>query len=233
MSDDYVGAQIRRINRNVLFVGIFCGAVAIAIVVVLFINMDGRIFDFSEGTWVPLAIALGFLIAAIAAYRKRQHRITDPGKHPVMEWLAGYGDPAVVRQQIENEIRQAKPLRFGSALVTESWILVPSRWSMWLMNLNSVAWVYQKVTQHSTNGIPTGKTYQACFRSKEGAQFDLKLSKKNAEAFLRLINDRQPWAILGFSDEKQKAYTSDRANFVAVVNQRRNELEDRRPMMAP
>ena len=76
-----------------------------------------------------------------------------------------------------------------------------------------VAWAYQSTTQHRTNGIPTGKTYAAVLRTMDGKSYTLGMKEKEVQALLTAIQTALPGVVLGYDDELEKLYKSDRNAF--------------------
>ena len=76
-----------------------------------------------------------------------------------------------------------------------------------------VAWAYQSTTQHRTNGIPTGKTYAAVLRTMDGKSYTLGMKEKEVQALLAAIQTALPGVVLGYDDELEKLYKSDRNAF--------------------
>lgn len=84
-----------------------------------------------------------------------------------------------------------------------------------------IIWAYQHITQHRTNGIPTGKTYAMMFKAADGKNFEIPSKKKEIEAcqeyFMRLIPD----AIFGYSNELEQMYRKERQQMAGEVLRRR------------
>src|SRR5207302_1608302 len=78
---------------------------------------------------------------------------------PIYKWLEHYTQPpATTAQMIEEELRRpAEVWSIGSLKLTSSWLMNQSFFDLTIMNLIEVVWVYQKVTRHYYNFIPTGK----------------------------------------------------------------------------
>jgi len=85
-----------------------------------------------------------------------------------------------------------------------------------------VAWAYQSTTQHRTNGIPTGKTYAAILRTMDGKQYTLGMAEAAVQTLLETMSTALPGVVLGYDDELEKLYKSDRAAF-------RRRWEDKMP----
>jgi len=226
MTDDYLAKKIRESSGISVWTGIFLLIAGAG----LFLGLT--YFDvslsFSGYAGLFFFLAGGLALAGIwSLWRGLKWRI-DPDSHPMIASLDRYGDPATMRRQINEEVRESEPLKVGPASVTKSWMLFPQH-DVAPIPVESIAWAYQKVTQHSTNGIKTYKTHQICLRSREGVTIEVESSEDGAMALLKLIADRQPWVKIGFDKESERTFVLDRANFVAWIDRRRDEMENRRP----
>jgi hypothetical protein len=87
-----------------------------------------------------------------------------------------------------------------------------------------VLWAYKKITKHSVNFIPTGKTYEAIV-SCYGGTATITGKEKHVDALLDYVRARAPWAIHGYSAEIATAFAKHQDEFVSAVEQRRQELQ--------
>ncbi len=92
-----------------------------------------------------------------------------------------------------------------------------------VLRVEDLLWAYKKVTKHSINLIPTGKTYQAVVQAYGGAA-ELPGSQKKVDELLQEFAKRAPWAIVGFSAEIQQLWTKQNRDFCAAVEERRQKL---------
>ena len=83
-------------------------------------------------------------------------------------------------------------------------------------------WGYKKVTKHSVNFIPTGKTY-ACILACSGGTAEVTGREKDVDALLAFAAERAPWAMFGYTDELSRAFKHKTAEFCEVVEQRKRE----------
>ena len=83
-------------------------------------------------------------------------------------------------------------------------------------------WAYKRVTRHSVNFIPTGKTYAgvlACY----GGTAEVTGRQAKVDSVLAFAAERVPWAIFGFSDELSKLFKQKTQDFCSAVEQRKRE----------
>jgi hypothetical protein len=91
-----------------------------------------------------------------------------------------------------------------------------------VLRFHDVLWAYKKITRHSINFIPTGKTYEAivaCY----GGTATIGGKEKQVNELLNFIQQRAPWAIYGFSDQLAATFNKHNADFARGVEQRRQE----------
>jgi hypothetical protein len=85
-------------------------------------------------------------------------------------------------------------------------------------------WAYMKVTQHRTNGIPTGKTYTALVWDRHGMCITINGREKTIRDMLEGILSRAPWAFGGYAADIEKTWKANRAGFIGAVDQRRTSV---------
>jgi hypothetical protein len=82
-------------------------------------------------------------------------------------------------------------------------------------------WVYKKVTSHSVNFIPTGKSYELALHDKLGRERTIKLSEGEVNDTIVKIAGHAPWAVVGFDPEIKTMWDKQRDEFYAMVEQRK------------
>ena len=91
-----------------------------------------------------------------------------------------------------------------------------------LTRLDDLVWVYQKVTKHSVNFIPTGKSYAAILCDRNGARLEVQANEAQALALLNLLVNRNPWMMVGYDAAREKAWNKERAAILQAIDARRN-----------
>ena len=84
-----------------------------------------------------------------------------------------------------------------------------------------VAWAYQSITKHRTNGIPSGKTYAVVIRLMDGRSYTISQPKKKAEQLLQAMEQALPGTVFGYSNELEQVYLNQRGSFAARWEQAR------------
>ena len=177
-----------------------------------------------DGYWF-LGISLPLLALAGWNLSKWVKRTSDFAQHPIVKALGGQQAVIQYGAQIEMEMT-AGGEKIGAATLTANWIAVPYYFGTHMARLDDLVWVYKKITKHSYNFIPTGKTYEALLWRRNGTSVSVSGKEKQVDGLLqKLVNERIPWVIPGFSAELDNAWKKDRAGFLAAVDQRRGKAK--------
>jgi uncharacterized protein DUF6709 len=179
--------------------------------------------SFRRPGYIVIGVALLFLLLfawqAIPAWRFWR----NPEAHPVAQRIAKWGDPMAVAAEAEHEyenaiVRGKRGWRLGNKFLARG-----SLFSFNLFRMQDVLWAHKKITKHSVNFIPTGKSYEAIVYCYGGTAM-IGGSEKHVNEILGFVQQRAPWAIYGYSAELAAMFTKNQANFVRSVEQRRQEF---------
>lgn len=176
--------------------------------------------DFHTSGYIGLGI--GFLVAAIAGIGVLLAllRFANPGAHPAMKALARFGNAEMVTNEINMEMTNPHDQVGKKIHFTRGW-LVSTTNGLQAVPYRDMLWCYKQVTQHRTNGIPTGKTYAAHVMDKHGTQIILPGKEDQVNAVLEQTVRNSPGIVVGYSDELNALWKKDRARFAAAVEERR------------
>jgi hypothetical protein len=177
----------------------------------------------SNGLWVPIIVVGAIFVYAALKCKKAILRFREIEKTPVWEALAVYGQPRQLSSEIEQDLL-AGSVKYGNLKITPHWLIQKSLFDTWTSPVAEVAWAYKGITQHKTNGIPTGKTYSVTIVGRHGQRTTVKASKSRAEALMLELMQRVPYAIFGYSDDLKKAWNSDKRGFLAAVDDRKQRF---------
>jgi hypothetical protein len=180
---------------------------------------------YRTGGTVGLVLCGLVLLFAGWSLRGALRRIADPSLHPIMVRLKVIGEPAALAARLDGELATAQgPRAFGEAKITPSFLLRTSGLTLDVCLLDDIVWAHGKVTQHRTNGIPTGKTFAVIIHDRHRTTFELPCGKDEVlKAFLQELSGRAPWALFGHSDDLEKAWAKTPAEVIAAVERRRSE----------
>lgn len=180
----------------------------------------------TESFRLPGYIAIGCMLVVavllvkfgLPAWRYRQ----DVSSHPVVKRVATWGDPLGIALEARREADSPR-YKGGGWLVTDKYLIRSTFFVFDVLRLSDLLWAYKKVTKHSVNFIPTGKTY-ACILACYGGSAEVTGKEATVDAILRFANERAPWAIFGFSEELKQLFSKSTREFCAAVEQRKREL---------
>lgn len=166
-----------------------------------------------------LLVAGGFTLSVVKVFG-------DFDQSSIAKTLAAYGAPRDVAAALDSEAAGHYE-KIGGIHLLPSWILRRGTFSMDVSHVEDVVWMYKKVTKHSVNFIPTGKTYEVVIHTKQGKSISLQgalLGEKNIDFIMENIFDRVPWIVAGYDDELVGAWNADARAFIQAVGERRADF---------
>ncbi len=178
--------------------------------------------DYRERGFWGLGLGLPLLLLSGWNCSKGFRRQSEIQSTPIWRHLSAYGEVQQLSLQIEAEQRP-DDLNFGGLRVTRSWLIKRSSFSTWVSPIDDLAWVYKKVTKHSVNFIPTGKTYSVVLVGRHRQRVEAQMKEAAVNALLQHLAARVPWAIYGYDKNVAAAWQKDPAGFVAVIDSRRQK----------
>jgi hypothetical protein len=175
--------------------------------------------------FIGLAVLIPLGLLNVANIFKAMARFGNPQNHPLARNLLKYGDPQEVAQKIEDEYQSEDVQVIGPVTFTRSWMVRPTTFGVDVMFLGDSAWAYKTITQHYTNGVPTGKTYGANLCDIHGTQFTTPLkSEALTDDFVVAVKERVPWVIAGFIPEIETLWKKDKPKLYEIVEDQRKEF---------
>lgn len=177
--------------------------------------------DFRTDGYISLAVGAVAFLFACWLLGKVMRRRANAGAHPVVKTASRYGSLADVSQQLDLEM-QGTPLRIGKASVTPSWVVLQKSFDLKLCRIPNLVWAYKKITRHYHYFIPTGKTYEVILYDRYGQPLQMQAREKKVDELLKLLGERAPWAVFGYSDERSQLLRTNWGGFVAAVDQRKS-----------
>ncbi len=214
LGDNFISKQIKRTNRNLLLVNI----ASLICIILMWLNNA----FYGAGYW-GLVIFAGVALN-IWNIVKAWKRNRNPARHPISCTLTKFGPAPQLARAINEEIK-ASDLYIKPLIITESWLFKPTFFGMEINLLAELAWVHKKVTQHYTYFIPTNKSFEVIIFTREGKSIDMSCSETDSDRLMQAVMNSAPWVVAGYSDEIQKLWDTDRAGFIAYIDQRKRELK--------
>jgi hypothetical protein len=177
---------------------------------------------FRRPGYIVIAIAAAFLALffwqAVPAWRAWR----NPEVHPLARRIATWGNPLVVAAEAEHEYQQPYLKAGGGWRLGNKYLVHLGFFGIDVVRVQDLLWAYKKITKHSVNFIPTGKTYEAVVNCY-GRTAAIPGKEKGVDQVLLFLQSKAPWAVHGFSDELQLLWTKNQPEFVAAVEERRRE----------
>jgi len=179
--------------------------------------------SFRRPGFVVIGIGIVFLLLFVWQTLPAWRAWRNPERHPLWKRVAQWGgDPMGIALEAEHDyenslMRGKAGWRLGNKFLVRSTFFTFS-----LLRFHDVLWGYKKITRHSVNFIPTGKTYEAivaCY----GGTATIPGKEKKVNELLTFVQQRAPWAIYGYSDQLAATFNKHRQDFVRSVEQRRQE----------
>jgi len=170
---------------------------------------------------------IGLPLLALAGWNvwKAMRRVSEIQTSPVWKHLAAYGNAEQLSQQIEAELQPAMVRKYGKLQLTPQWMVRRKMFSTWVSPVGDLVWIYKKVTKHSVNFIPTGKTYSVVLVGRHRQRTEEQMKEKAVNEMLGDLAARVPWALFGFSKELETAWTKNPASVIASVDSRYQQMK--------
>lgn len=175
----------------------------------------------TQGYWA-LGIGVPLFLLCCWNLSKVLKRSAEPQLAPVWKHVSVYGNAEQLSSQIGSELL-APHDNYKGLRLTQSWLIRKRLFSTWVSPLNDIVWTYKKMTRHSVNFIPTGKSYAAIIVGRHRQRIEHNLRQKNADVLLSHLATRVPWAAYGFNADLDNLWKKDPAGFIAAVDSRREE----------
>ena len=178
--------------------------------------------SFRRPGYVVIVIGMLFLALFVWQALPAWRAWRDPEQHPLARRLAQWGDPMGVAVDAEHEWDNPLLKAKGGWRLGNKYLQRVTFFSFNVLRLRDVLWAYKKVTKHSVNFIPTGKTYEAIVQCAGGTAA-IPGKEKGVHELLAFVQQRAPWAMYGFSDQLSHHFHKHPRDFARSVEQRREE----------
>lgn len=163
-------------------------------------------------TIVPVIIGI---IGIILFFRRR----SNPSLHPLMKLLGSMGPLDDVLNSLNREALDESAVRkVGSFFMTRNYLFIESFLSLNLLAFHDVVWIYETVTHHSTNGVPTGTSYTLNIFDRHGKQLSFKMGKGNGAEVIDFVVQAAPHVFTGYSDRVQSMWNNNRQELINYVD---------------
>lgn len=165
---------------------------------------------------ILLAVFLIYLVwKGVPAWRYTQ----DPTSHPIVARVKRWGDLITLTREIKLEYE--KPIAKGKQLkLCERYLFHDSFFKFDVHRYDDLVWSYYRIIQHRLNFIPLLKSYELVIHCVDGSVESRNAEKRVGELLL-FLQGKAPWAIIGYSDELETAFTQNKDELIKAVVDRR------------
>jgi hypothetical protein len=178
--------------------------------------------SYRETGYVVIGIAVALAVLLYWKARPVWQYLQDLNSHPLVARVMKWGDPHLISSAVREAWGSPNARRGGEWRMTETYLVHSSTFQFDVLRLPDLVWAYKRITKHSVNFIPTGKTYSAVLHCY-GGNATLKGSEKKVDEFLKYAGERVPWALFGHSAQLAAAWAKDRAGFCGAVEERKRK----------
>lgn len=173
--------------------------------------------------WGHLLIGLTWLILARAAVVGLLEWL-NPTRHPQYKKVLAQGGEAGLTR-LDSEMNQSM-VKVGPLHLSENWLVRAGGVVLEVFPLSDLMWAYHKVTRTKAYGVVTTNTrYEILLNTRDGQTCTVGGKQKACEEMLDKLAQEVPWMVFGYSDERSKMWNSERAEFIALVDERRRQYE--------
>ena len=116
--------------------------------------------------------------------------------------------------------------KLKNMVLMKNWALFPRFSGFTVQKTSDLLWIYKTITQHRTNGIPTGKSFNVTLRFRDKFLYNLVSKKKNVDDTLLLIKQNYPHVYFGYSDQLLEIFNHDPEEFIRVIKEFTEKTDD-------
>ncbi len=179
---------------------------------------DGRGFTGSEAQWMCIFWATVGAIGLFFVVRTAKRRLSS-GSHPLDKEFSAFGEPAAIARAIEAAFigRTFAPRR---SQIAGGWFCYVGRHLTIVRRLDRLVWAYRLRVWHLLNRIiPYRVSNDLMLWSRDGSGTAIPGSKARLGRALEDLRAAAPWLPIGYSAAIKETWNSDRAEFIAAVDQ--------------
>ncbi len=212
----YTAQQMARINRNQALWAVAWLATALGVGLSVMLGDTIRSFEYV----VALAFAVAAFVYSIHVASKIWRSLQDAMNHSVMVDLCRFGNATRLAAEIDREVRSGRHKAFSKCLMSRSWVLAPGWFRLVAVPLSDLVWAWERIVDSTANGVIL------MVASHEDDLWVPCRDSREAQAILRAISERAPWAFLGHShDQAVSKLVFKKEKFIREVRERREAFK--------
>jgi hypothetical protein len=166
---------------------------------------------------IELLLGVALLLLAVWNLIRNIRRQINPEAQPIYKALSAYGPVQGIVGAIDAEVAGPGCVQVGKAIITPHWVLHAKPFGLDVVRLDDLIWMYQKVTVQRTYFIKTGETYTALFWTRQGKAIEIAGKQPEITSMLAQVAHHAPWAMRGFTKDRDKAWRTDRQRVIQTV----------------
>ncbi len=176
---------------------------------VLKVNCLGRM---PEGlTWLMTAAAAAALCYAIWILATS---LTGGYQKSIKAYCKASESPEVTLEELDQFYQNTEPV---NGVRVGKWILFETKGKDMVLDANDVVWAYLHTVNHSTNGVPTGKTFGVVVRTRNRKKYEVAMkSEAAARDVLNTIARDMPRTVLGYTAKLERFYNQRFQDFLRL-----------------
>lgn len=172
------------------------------------------------GSYVKLAVWTIVLLLALRNIFVFVVRTADRGRHPIYRNLASHGDPAIVADEIDDEMEKVDVREFKNLSLSKSWLIRKSFFGTYFIPFDDILWIYKSITRQRVNFIPVGKSYSLQICPRDRKCWTMSMKGKDVNTALAIIGEKAPKAFVGYSDELKYMWERNFPAFIEAVQKK-------------
>jgi len=181
--------------------------------------------NYKTGGYVIFLIGLAALAFAIWNLVKCIKRNSDPYSHPVFKKLSVYGNSKDMIEYLENELKQDNVVTIERFTITDNWVIFKSYFSLSVLRISDMIWLYKRITTRRMNFVAVGKDYELVINNnRKGSKAFRVRWEANCDSLLEEIYNRAPWIAIGYLDEYKNLWSRDFKRFVEFIEMRKLQM---------
>lgn len=182
--------------------------------------------DFRENGYWGLAMIVPLLLLALWNAMKAVRRSSEVQSAPTWKMLSAFGSAEQLSQEIEADQMGGGVRKYGNLQIGAQWMVRRRTFSTWVSPVADLVWVYKKVTKHSVNFIPTGKTYSVILVGRHRQRTEEQMKENAVNELLADLANRVPWAIFGFNQNLSQTWQKNPQSLIATVDSRYQQYKN-------
>lgn len=156
----------------------------------------GAACSFIYMLWILLAVLTGSYQKSVKAYCRASE------------------SPEVTMEELEQFYRDTEPV---NGVRVGKWILFESKGKDILLDTNNAVWAYMHTVNHTSNGIPTGKTFGVILRTRDRKKYEIPMKNEAAaREVLDTIARDMPRTVLGYTPKMERFFNQRFQDFLRL-----------------